>query len=350
MEQKTMKALVYHGPNEISLDEVPVPTIQKPTDVIAKVTISAICTSDVHIMHGHLPMVKPPRILGHEFVVEAVEVGEEVTGIEIGKHYCVLPASVCGTCEMCAAGRIAACQNGGTFGVWQDGCQAEYIRIPDPHSCMIPVPDGVTDEQIILLGDMLATAWFGIVQAGVKEGQTVAVVGLGPVGMCACELLTKYFGCKVVGFTRSTEKINLAIEHGVAIAGVSPASDDIDAKLAELTGGKGFPAVIETPGNQASFDLACKIVGFKGTISTIAIFGGSIVVPMHEIVYRNVSIKMGVQGLEGIDEMLEGIVSGKIDTRWMLTHRGSLSDVLKGYEVFGGHTETCIKWVLEADS
>jgi alcohol dehydrogenase len=345
-----MKALVYHGPNEISFDEVAVPTIQKPTDVIAKVTISAICTSDVHIRHGHLPMVKPPRILGHEFVVEAVEVGEAVTGIEIGKHYCVLPASVCGECSMCRMGRIAACENGGTFGVRQDGCQAEYIRIPDPQSCMIPVPDGVSDEQIILLGDMLATAWFGIIQADVKEGQTVAVVGLGPVGMCACELLTKYFGCKVVGLTRSTEKLDMALEHGVIIAGISPARDDVEARVAELTDGKGFPAVIETPGNQASFELACKIIGFKGVVSTIAIFGGSIVVPMNEIVYRNATIRMGVQCLEGIDEMLEAIISGKIDTTWMLTHRSPLSDVLKGYEVFGGHTETCIKWVLEADA
>lgn len=349
MEQKTMKALVYHGPGKISLDTVPVPQIEQPTDVIAKVTISAICTSDIHISNGHLPQVKPGTTLGHEFVVEAVELGPEVEGIEIGRHYCVLPASVCGECEMCKVGRIAACKNGGSFGVYQNGCQADYIRIPNPNSCMVPVPDGITDEQMILLGDMLATAWFGIVQADVKPGQTVAVVGLGPVGMCACELLTKIFDCKVVGITRSQEKINLALEHDVIIAGISPATDDVDARIAELTGGKLFPAVIETPGNQSSMDLACQAVGFNGTISTIAIFGGPINIPMQKIVYRNATIKMGVQRLEGIKEMLEGIVSGKLDTTWMLTHRDSLSNILKGYEVFGGHTETCIKWIVEAD-
>jgi alcohol dehydrogenase len=354
MEQKTMKALVYHGPNDISLSEVAVPEIKKPTDVIAKVTISAICTSDVHISHGHLPMVKPETTIGHEFVVEAIEAGPEAKdtngdGIVAGRHYCVLPASVCGECAMCKMGRIAACENGGSFGVRQNGCQAEYIRIPDAFSCMLPVPDGITDEQIILLGDMLATAWFGIVQADVKEGQTVAVVGLGPVGMCACELLTKHFGCKVVGFTRSQEKLDMALEHGVIIAGVSPATDDVAERTAELTNGRGFPAVIETPGNQASMDLACSLLGFKGVLSTIAIFGGPIVIPMQQIVYKNASIKMGVQALEGIDEMLDDIVTGKIDTTWMLTHRGPLSDILTGYEVFGGHTETCIKWIVEAD-
>ncbi|MDR3308106.1 MAG: alcohol dehydrogenase catalytic domain-containing protein [Coriobacteriales bacterium] len=349
MKQQTMKALVYHGPDTISLDEVPVPKIEKPTDVIGKVALSAICTSDVHIMQGHMPIVKPPLILGHEFVVEVAEVGPAVEGIEVGKHYAVLPASFCGECDHCKAGRIAACLNGGTFGVWQNGCQAEYIRIPDYKSCMIPVPEGISDAQIILLGDMLATAWFGIVQAGVKEGQTVAVVGLGPVGMCACELLTKHFGCKVVAITRSMDKIALAIEHGVAIAGISPTHDDVEASVAKLTNGKGFPVVIETPGTQSTMDLACSIVGFFGTISTIAIFGGPIVVPMNEIIYRNVTIKMGVQQLAGIEEMLDDIVTGKIDPSWMLTHKGTLDSILKGYEVFGGHTETCIKWVIEGN-
>jgi alcohol dehydrogenase len=345
--KETMKALVYHGPGEISLDEVAVPQIEKPTDVIGKVTISAICTSDIHILRGHAPMVKPPMTLGHEFVVEVIEVGEAVEDIEVGRHYAVLPLSHCGECANCKTGRIGACLNGGGFGVWQNGCQAEYVRIPDPKSCMVPVPDGITDEQVILLGDMLATAWFGITQADITEGQTIAVVGLGPVGMCACELLTKHFGCKVVGLTRSTEKIDMAREHGVIIAGISPTHDDVAARVAELTDGKGFPVVIETPGNQASFDLACSLVGYAGTISTIAVFEGPVSVPLHQLIYRNVTIKMGIQRVDGIDEMLEDIVSGKIDPTWMLTHRGPLSDILKAYEVFGGHTETCIKWVVE---
>ena len=353
MEQKTMKALVYHGPGVISLDEVPVPEIKRPGDVIGRVTLNAICTSDVHVMHGHLPMAVPPLILGHEFVVEAVEVGPEAKDyygneIVIGRRYCVLPASFCGECEMCKQGRIAACVNGGTYGVRQDGCQAEYIRIPDAFSCMIPVPDGVSDSQIVLLGDMLATAWFGIINANVKEGQMAAVVGLGPVGLCACELLTKHFGCKVVGLTRDQGKIDMALKQGVIVAGVNPSTDDVAARVAELTDGKNFPAVIETPGNQSSMDLACSLVGFKGTVSTIAIFGGPIVIPMHQIVYRNATITMGVQCLDGIDEMLAGILSGKLDTSWILTHSSSLDDILKGYEVFGNHTETCTKWVIEA--
>ncbi len=354
MEQKTMKALVYHEPGKISLDEVDVPVIKQPKDVIGKVTINAICTSDVHVMHGYLPMATPPLILGHEFCVEAIEAGSEAKDIQgndivIGKHYCVLPASFCGECDFCKAGNIAGCVNGGTYGVMQNGCQAEYVRIPDSHSGMLPIPEGMTDKQIVLLGDMLATAWFGIENANVEEGQTIAVVGLGPVGMCACELLTNYFGCKVVGLTRSQEKLDLALKQGVIVAGISPATDDVAARVAELTEGKGFSAVIETPGNQSSMDLACSVVGYQGIVSTIAIFGSAITIPMNALCYKNATIKMGVQQLHGIAEMLEAIMTGKISTEWMLTHSSSLDEIVKGYEVFGGSdTPDCIKWVIEA--
>ena len=346
MEQTTMKALVYHGPGKISLDDVPVPVIQDPHDVIGRVTANTICTSDLHIRDGHIPQVKTEKILGHEFCVEVIEKGEAVQGIEIGKHYVVIPASFCGECPACKADNIAFCEKAGGFGMKIDGCQAEYIRIPFAEHCMIPVPDGKTDEDILLLPDMMATAWFGITNASPQPGQTVAVIGCGPVGLCGCALLTNHFGCKVVAIDAIAERTQKAVDHGCAIAAINPLTDDVKARVGELTGGAGFPVVLETGGSNDSFNLAIQIAGRHGIVSTIAMFAGPVTIPMHELIYKNLRFATGIQNAGGMKEMMADIVSGKVDVTWILSHHAPLNDILKGYEVFGKKEDGCTKWVV----
>lgn len=346
MEQKTMKALVYHGPNSISLDELPVPQIQDPHDVIAKVTCSAICTSDVHIMKGEIPFVKAPRTLGHEFVVEVLEVGSAVKNAKVGGHYAVAPLSYCGECPACKAGHVGACQNAGGFGIYADGCQAEYIRIPWADHCMLPVPAGKTDEDVLLLGDMLATAWFGIQNAGVKEGQTVAVIGCGPVGLSACELLTHHFGCKVVAFDIIQDRIDLVMKQDVAVAAINPATDDVAAKVKEITGGAGFPVVFEDAGTPESLNMAIAIAGYCSVVSTVAVYAGPVSIPMQSLIYKNLRIMTGIQKCEGLPEMLKMIVTGEINTNWILTHHAPLDKIMDGYDVFGNKKDGCVKWVV----
>ena len=353
MEQKTMKALRYYEPGKYSLDDVPVPQIINPTDAIAKVTISTICTSDVHMVHGHIPTVTEaikgnPRIVGHEFCAEIVEVGEAVKDFKVGDLVHVKPGIECHECLMCKLGMPTFCVQGGVFGTSKhDGCQAEYIRIPFADDTMIKIPDGLTEEDVLLLGDMLATAWFGIKNAQLSPGQTVAVIGVGPVGQCTCILASKVFGAKtVIAIDPIASRLDAALQAGVADVGINVSTDDVAAKIAEATGGLGVDATIDTAGTQEAMNIAFAATRVNGVVSTISIFAQPLMVPMNQIVFKNLTIKMGIQKLDGIEEMLELIKAGKIDTNYLLTHRAPLNDIMKGYDVFGNHQDGCIKWVV----
>ena len=346
MTQNTMKALVYHGPNQISLDDVPVPKLEKPTDVIGKVTVSAICTSDVHIAAGHIPFVQAPRTLGHEFCMEIVEVGSEVKKFKVGQHVHVAPQSSCGTCPECLAGFAGHCRNGGGFGIFLDGCQAEYIRVPNAENSMYAIPDGLTDEDVLLVGDMLATAYFGITRSNVTKGQTVAVMGLGPVGFSACLLLEKAFGCHVIAITRKQESLDLAMKQGVAEHTVNAADPDMIQKVMALTGGRGVDAVIETGGSEQTFNTSCAITKIHGNVSAIAVYAKPITIPIHQMIYKNLNIHIGMQQVEGLPELMNMVKKGIIDPKFMLTHHAPLNDILKGYDVFGRKADGCIKWVV----
>lgn len=346
MEQKTMKALVYHGPHNYSLDDVLVPQLQKDTDVIARVTLSTICTSDVHITGGNVPIVTAPKVLGHEFCAELIEVGSAVKGFKVGDRVHVPPLSFCGECEMCKVGRVGACLNAGGFGIFAEGCHAEYIRIPHAQNCLIPIPDELTEKDVLLLGDMLSTAWFGIKNAEVKEGQTVAVLGCGPVGLSTCLLAKKVKGAKVIAFDTIQERIDLALEEGVADIGVNVLTDNIAQIISETTGGRGVAATIETAGTPEAFGLALEITAVAGIVSSVAVYEEAVQLPMQTLVYKNLTIKMGIQRLEGIADMLKLIKEGVINTNFILTHQSPLNDILKGYEVFGEKQDGCVKWVL----
>ena len=354
MDPQTMKALRFHEPGKYSLDEVPVPQLINPTDAIAKVTLSTICTSDVHLVHGHIPTVNEAikaagsRIVGHEFCAEVVEVGEEVKNFKAGDRVHVKAGVECHECTMCKLGMPTFCAQGGVFGTSRyDGCQAEYIRIPFADATMLHIPEGLKEEDVLLVSDMLGTAWFGAKNADLKPGQTVAVVGVGPVGQCACILASKVFGAKkVIAIDTIDSRIEAAVQVGVADVGINANDPDLAKKVAEATGGIGVDVTIETAGVQAAMDMAFEITRINGVVSTVSVFAQPISVPFQKIVYKNLTIKMGIQKLDGVDEIMELIKEGKIDTKYLLTHKASLNDIMKGYEVFGNHEDGCIKWVV----
>jgi alcohol dehydrogenase len=245
-------------------------------------------------------------------------------------------------------GLRALCVELGMFGATNlHGAQAEYVRVPRSNITMIKIPDGLTEEDVLFLPDMLTTGWFGLKNANFTEGQTLAVIGIGPVGQCAAMLAKKALGAKtVVVFDLIQERLDAALKAGVADYAINVLTDDIPKKVKEITGGLGFNVTVDTPGSQDSINLACAITGTNGVLSTIAIFEKPVTLPMQEICYKNLTIKMGIQNLGGVAEMLQMIVAGKLDTKYIQTHRSPLNDIEKAYKIFGNREDGCIKWLI----
>ena len=352
MEQKTMKALVYHGPGQYSLDDVPVPQIIEPTDAIGRVTLAAICTSDIHAVRGEMPGVPYPKTMGHEFCIEIVEVGSAIKNWKVGDRCASRAASSCGECPMCKAGVRGLCPQGGVYGSVGalQGCHAEYIRIPfaDTPDFLYKIPEGLSEEDVILTPDMLATAYYGLESAGIQQGQTVAVIGVGPVGLSACMLAKKLYGSsKVIAIDVLQDRVDLALKEGVADVGINSATEDVVARIMEATGGMGVNITLETPGLEETMAMAAAVTRHSGVVSTIAVFAQPLVkMPMLEMIYKNQQLKMGIQKSEGVPMMMGMIQAGILDARFILTHRAPLNDIVKGYEIFGNKQDGCVKWLI----
>lgn len=352
MQQKTMKALVCEGPGKYGLKDIPVPKILEPTDVIGKVTLAAICTSDIHYVNGELATAVYPRTMGHEFCIEIVETGDAVKKFKVGDRCVVKAGASCGECVFCKLGIRSACVRGGIFGSigTLDGCHAEYIRVPfaDLEGQLIPIPDGMSEEDIIMLPDMLGTAWFGVKNAEIKEGSTVAVVGVGPVGLCSCLLAKKMFKAKtVIAIDLIQERVDLAVKEGIADLGINASTENVDAKVKELVGPLGVDATVETAGVEEALQTCVAITKPSGILSTVSIFSVPMMpMPMNMLMTKKINLRYGIQETEGMPEMLAAIQDGTINTRFLMTHKKPLNDIMEGYKVFGNKEDGCIKWLV----
>lgn len=347
--EKTMKALVYQEPGKYGLMDMPVPVIKEPTDVIAKVTLAAICTSDLHQVRGESAVAPYPRIQGHEFCCEVLEVGPEVKNFKPGDRCVAMPGTWCDECIMCKVGLPAICPNGGVYGGPgpNEGAHAEYVRVPWADKFLIKIPDELTEEDVILLPDMLGTAWFGVTNAEVKQGQSVAVIGVGPVGQCCCLVAKRVFGARqVIAVDTNQERLEIALKAGNADHIINPATEDVGKQFAKFTGGLGVDAVVETAGIKKTFNMAVSCVRPNGIVSTVAMAAGPFEVNMPKLIGKNLTIKSGIQKCDGVPEMLQMIQEGKIDTKFMLTHKAPLNDIEQGYDVFGNQKDGCMKWAI----
>jgi alcohol dehydrogenase len=347
----TMKAYVYHAPNQVSLDDVPVPQISDEHDVIIKVTLSAICTSDVHIGAGDVAHAKPPKILGHEFCGEIVELGSGVKGWKVGDRTVVNASSKCGECANCRKGLSARfCLTPG-FGVFgsggYDGCQAEYMKLPRGAVYMNRIEEGLTEEDVILVPDMLCTGWFGAIQTNITIGDTVVVIGNGPVGLSTC-LAARLWGAKtIIAVDVVDYLLEAALKAGVADYTINSAKEDLVERVKELTKGKMAEVVIETVGLNQTFNDAIAVATFQGRVCSLALFSQSLAIPVtNVVVFKNLHMSMGIQGGLGKDLLLDYVKEGRIDPKFMLTHRAPLNDIEKGYDIFSHKKDGCIKWLV----
>ncbi len=343
----TMKALVYHGPEKIALEDVPMPKIIEPDDAIIRVTTSTICGTDIHIWHGGMPQVQDPRVIGHEFVGEVVEVGPAVRNSKVGDKVAVSCVTQCGECFYCVRGIYSHCETGSwIFGYIIDGCQAEYVRVPHANLGLFNIPEGLTEEDVLFVGDILSTGYMGSENASIEPGDTVAVMGSGPVGMCAMATARLWGPSKIIAVDMVQSRLDEAVKNGVADIGLNPNKVNVPEAIKELTNGRGADRTIEAVGAKGTYELALDSVRAGGNVSILGVFEQPQVLAMNELWIKNITIKMGLVNANRIPELINLIRAGKINMNYLITHRAPLNDILKGYDVFGGKKENCLKWVV----
>jgi len=332
-----MKALVYHGPGQRTLEEAPKPVIQMPGDAIVRVTKSTICGTDLHILKGDVPSVTDGRILGHEGVGIVEEVGEGVSAFKPGDPVLISCITSCGTCANCKKGSLSHCLNGGGWilGNTIDGTQAEYVRIPYADTSLHPMPPGVDDEVLVMLSDILPTSFeIGVLNGNVKPGDVVAIIGAGPVGMAAVLTSQFYTPSSIIVIDIDENRLALARKLGAAET-VNSAKPDAAGRVLALTDGRGVDVAIEAVGIPATLELAQEIVAIGGHIANIGVHGTPVPLHMETLWARNITLTTGLVDTRTTPLLLKLMAAGKFDPKALITHHFTLDEVEKAYDVFG---------------
>ena len=346
-----MKAMVYRGVGKIVLEDVPRPQIIDPTDAIVRVTSTAICGSDLHILQGDFS-VDDGTIIGHEFLGVVEEVGDHVTAFEPGERVLVFPGFRCETCEGCLKGIPMGCEKGGIFGNPTpygsiDGGQAEYVRVPFAQRIMYRIPEDMTDEEVMLVTDMLPTGYFGAESGDIKPGDSVVVFGCGPVGLCA-QISAQLFGPSNV-FAVDLLDYRLEVAEKLGSIPINAAEVDASNRVRELTDGLGANVAIEAIGLPATL-LGCLMsVRPTSNISIVGIFSDSIELPMQTLCITNKKITMGLPHklAENVPMLIKLIRAGKIDTSPIISHVLPLSEGERAYDIFANKLDGALKIVLK---
>ncbi|WP_335337228.1 zinc-dependent alcohol dehydrogenase family protein [Sedimenticola thiotaurini] len=345
----TMKALVYHGPGTKSLDSVPKPTVLQPTDAVVRITKTTICGTDLHILKGDVPAVTEGRILGHEGVGVVEAVGDGVSNFKPGDRVLISCITSCGKCEYCKQQMYAHCEDGGwILGHLIDGTQAEYVRIPHADNSLYPIPDGADEEALVMLSDILPTGFeIGVLYGAVKPGDTVAIVGAGPVGMAA--LLTAQFFSpgRIIMVDLDDARLEMARKFGATDLINSGGADTLDAILA-LTR-DGVDVAIEAVGIPQTFDVCQRIVRPGGHIANVGVHGTSVDLQIQDLWIKNITLTTGLVNTNTTPMLLKTVQSGTLQPARLITHHFSLDEMLKAYEVFGNAAqEQALKVIVDA--
>jgi alcohol dehydrogenase len=345
-----MHALVYNGPGQRMWELVPDPTIIEPTDAIVRIDSSTICGSDLHILKGDVPETTPGTILGHEAVGTVVEVGAAVTTIAAGDRVLVSCITSCGRCRFCKEGHYGLCTGGGgwIFGHLIDGLQAEYARVPFADTSVYKVPDGLSNEQVLFVADILPTAYeVGVLNGRVEPGDTIALVGAGPIGLAAIMTARLHTPGQIIAIDLSEARLEKAIEFGADVT-INNGREDAVARVMELTGGLGADVAIEAVGTPQTFELCAELIRPGGRLANIGVHGTCATLHLERLWIRDVLITTGLVDTSSTPKLLKLIEGGRLDPTVFATHRFPLDEAEHAYDVFGSAAETrALKVVLQ---
>ena len=388
-----MRALCWHGKGDIRCDTVPDPRIEDPRDAIIRVTSCAICGSDLHLYDGFMPGMESGDIMGHEFMGEVVEVGSANQNLKVGDRIVVPFTIICGECEQCRRGNFSVCERSnrnkdiadkvfghttaGLFGYTHltggyAGGQAEYVRVPYADKTHVKVPSGLTDEQVLFLGDIFPTGWQAVVQCDVRQSDTVAIWGCGPVGQFCIRSAVLLGARQVIAIDNVPERLSMAQAGGATTIDFD--EESVVERLNELTGGKGPEKCIDAVGMEAHatatldsiYDRAKQAVMLEtdrphvlremmyvcrpaGVLSVPGVYGGLLdKVPFGMVMNKGLTIRTGQTHVNRwTDDLLRRIEEGQIDPSFVVTHRVGLEDGPDMYETFRDKHDGCIKVVLQ---
>jgi alcohol dehydrogenase len=332
-----MRALVYHGPGQRAWEEVPDPEITDEGDVIVRIDATTICGTDLHILAGDVPEVHPGRILGHEAVGTVDEIGDNVRRLRLGDRVLVSCISGCGTCLFCREGRYGQCTEGGgwVLGHRIDGTQAEYVRVPYADTSTYRIPDGASDEEILMLADILPTGYeVGVLAGGVRPGDVIAVVGAGPIGLSAITCARLFSPSHIIAIDRSDARLKAAREFGADVT-VNNSVEDAAAVIRDLTGRLGADVAIEAVGAPETFELAVKVARPGGRIANIGVHGRPALLHLEEQWARDITITTGLVDASSTPTLMRLIATGQLDAGRFVTHRFGLDDFEQAYDIFG---------------
>jgi alcohol dehydrogenase len=344
-----MRALVYHGPGSKNWEEVAEPTIVDDTDAIVQVDAVTICGTDLHILKGDVPAVTDGRILGHEAVGTVTQIGAGVKNVRPGDRVLVSCISACGRCRYCRDGSYGQCRGGGGWilGHRINGTQAEYVRVPFADNSTYPVPAGVTDEEVLMLADILPTGYeVGVLNGRVRPGDTVAIVGAGPIGLAATLGAKLHSPSHVVAIDLAAGRLDAAKQFGADIVVNSRGDDPVD-RVMELTDGLGADVVIEAVGVPETFELCTRLVRPGGHVANVGVHGAPATLHLEDLWIKNVTITTGLVDTYSTPTLLRLVAARQIDASRFVTHRFGIDEFLDAYDVFGRAGETgALKVVL----
>jgi alcohol dehydrogenase len=343
-----MKALVYHGPAQRAWEDKPRPIIQDAGDAIVRITTSTICGTDLHILKGDLPAVIDGRILGHEGIGVVEQVGAGVSEFQVGDKVIISCVSACLKCDFCKKGMYSHCRHGGwILGYTIDGTQAEYVRIPHADGSLYHFPADADEEAMVMLSDILPTGFeCGVLNGEVKPGDSVAIVGAGPVGLAV--LLTAQFYSPAAIFMIDLDDKRLAVAKEFGATTLINSSDGRAVqRVLDLTEGAGVDVVIEAVGIPATFNICQAIVAAGGRIANVGVHGKPVELHLEKLWDRNIAITTRLVDTVTTPMLLKVVRSGKLQPSKLVTHRFALNDIMRAYDTFGNAAkEGALKVVL----
>jgi threonine dehydrogenase-like Zn-dependent dehydrogenase len=350
-----MKALVFHGKNDIRVDEVARPHAGVGEAVI-RITLTTICGTDLHIVRGEYP-VRSGLIIGHEPVGVIEELGPGVTGFAIGDRVLVGAITPCGQCRACLSGQLSQCGHGEGYeaiGGWRfgntiDGAQAEYLLVPNAQANLAKIPDELTDEQVVLLADIASTGFSGAESGNVRIGDAVVVFAQGPIGLCATAGAKLMGASLIIGVDSDETRLNMSRRLGADVT-LNHLEVDVVAEVKRLTGG-GADVAIEALGTQGTFENALRCLRPGGALSSLGVYSGKLQVPYDAFAAglgdNRIVTTLCPGGKERMRRLMEVVKGGRVDFTPLLTHTFSLDEIKEGYRVFGERIDGALKVAIK---